>query len=768
MRDEKDMLQRNAGGAPLHLIIRSTIMVLHGTWRLEKGPHGDATAPTGSPPAYDYLFTINNHNHLVYPEDLPLVRSIEEHPERSLNDEVHIRTVTPDGKTNQLFLSGHFVIRPRPPATVSGPAARAPISRDELLAALDESRRDYREQTHLLSNILRTIPGLVSVINLTSYEVEFVNQNLSFGVAGSTNVASVPKNLQMIHPDDAPVLKNYLKNFLSADDETIQTIEYRALAQKEEWEWFCAHGKVFRRDAQGIPTHCVNLAQNINPLKKAMAESAAMREALAAQAQKQYEDLFQSIDQGFAIVKLLYNSHHMATDCLVLRTNQAFEKINGYNNANGQRLREIIPSLPTAWLNALSAVVENNKGNRFTMFLPELAGAWYDIYAFPAGDADEKKVAILFNDMTERLRAAEVLRDKQLKLEIAQRAGGVGIWTFDPETREGMATKELIELTGYGGASETWTLEHFLSLLDPEDSHAVEEAFEHARINEGIEVECRIMHPHRGLKWFLIRGSYFRGNDGAHDSMMGSLIDITEQKALEEQKDQFIAIASHELKTPVTSIKAYAEILLDFLRSKRDSAHVSMMERMVSQADRLARLIKDLLDTTRITSGLLHLEPEPIDLNNLIHERVEEIQRSTTHVFTVHAGDIPMVYADKDSINQVINNLITNAIKYSPERSPVVITSKRAGSVVTVSVRDEGVGLAEAAQQRVFERFYRVREAAHVGVPGLGLGLYIAHEIIRKHHGTMGVNSKPGHGSEFYFSLPIKPTTDMTAPTATG
>lgn len=753
MRDESDLFQRKAGRVPLHLIIRSTIMVLDGSWRLEKEVPGDALLKTNVTPAYDYLFNINNHNYPIHPDDLDLIRNIENDREHRVAREMQVRLISSKGNLHALSLTGRFFIRPFAPPVKEHQPTGSNLTRDELIAALGESKRAYQEQEHLFSNILKTVPGIVSVINLATYDVEFVNQNISFGVAGSAEVTSSPKHLQIIHPEDGPALKDFLQRFLTTEDETIQTIEYRAFTQNGEWEWFCVHGKVFRRDEHGVPTHAINQIQNINDLRKAMEESARMKETLAQQAKRQYEDLFMSIDQGFAIVQLLYSDDPIPVDCLILKTNPAFEKITACRNTSGKTLRELLPSVRMEWLHSLSQVVANNKANRFTVFARELAGAWYDIYAFPTGDRTEKKVAILFNDITERLRSAEVLRDRQLKLEIAQRAGRVGIWTYDPVTREGMATKELIELTGYGGASETWRLEHFLSLLDPEDSSTVEDAFEHAKQNKGIEVECRIIHPERGLKWFLIRGSYFPEEDGEHDSLMGSLIDITEQKALEEQKDQFIAVASHELKTPVTSIKAYAEILLDFLRSKRDSAHASMMERMVSQADRLTRLINDLLDTTKITSGMLHLDLEHFDLNKLIHERVEEIQRSTKHVFTINAGQIPFIHADKDRISQVINNLITNAIKYSPQASPIDITTTRTGPTITVSVRDVGVGLTEAAQQRVFERFYRVKEATHIG--GLGLGLYIAHEIIRKHHGMMGVRSKPGEGSEFFFQLPL-------------
>lgn len=620
------------------------------------------------------------------------------------------------------------------------------------ITALSASERAYNEQTHLFSNILETVPGLISVINLSTFDIEYINRNFSFRL---DERIPAPKDTarQLIHPDDGDALKGYIRNFLTADDQKVSTIEYRAKSDSGEWEWFRAHGKVFKRNEQGNPTHSVNVAQSIHAAKMAEEESARMREMVASHARRQYEDLFRSIDQGFVIVQLLFNNG-VAIDCRILQTNPAFEKITTCRNVAGKTLRELLPAAPAEWLQALAGVLVENKEQRFTVLARELGNTWYDIYAFPAGGT-ESNVAVLFNDISERVRSAEELRVRQLKLDIAQRAGKVGIWTFDPITGRGMATEEWRNMIGYQSSSETWNLEDLLSLLEEHDVAAVRQAFSEAKQNEKIDVECRIKQHPQGVKWFLFRGSYFTATNGEGDSLMGSLIDITDQKALEEQKDQFIAIASHELKTPVTSIRAYAEVLLDFLTEKGDPAHAAMMTRMVSQARRLTRLINDLLDTTKIAGGAFSLEVQSVDLNHLIRERVEEIQQSTAHTFEVNWADIPPVVADKDRIGQVVTNLLSNAVKYSPEGSRIIITTSKMSGHVTVSVRDEGMGLPEETHGKIFDRFYRIEHAHDSAVPGLGLGLFIASEIIRRHRGTLTVKSKPGEGSEFFFTLPI-------------
>src|SRR5690606_7073015 len=240
--------------------------------------------------------------------------------------------------------------------------------------------------------------------------------------------------------------------------------------------------------------------------------------------------------------------------------------------------------------------------------------------------------------------------------------------------------------------------------------------------------------------------------------LMGTLIDITERKRFEEQQDEFLAIASHELKTPVTSIKAYADILNDFMKRQDNQQWLMVTERLSNQIDRLTRLITDLLDTTGLKSGGLTLQPNLFDLTDLVRDRVEEIQRASGRVLLYNPGSSVMVHADRDRIGQVLHNLLSNAIKYSPRDAPVVITVDANDAEACVSVRDFGAGLAPEDQERIFQRFYRSSDRQTHTVTGLGLGLYIASEIVRKHQGIIGVDSRKDEGARFYFTLPLAQT----------
>ena len=233
---------------------------------------------------------------------------------------------------------------------------------------------------------------------------------------------------------------------------------------------------------------------------------------------------------------------------------------------------------------------------------------------------------------------------------------------------------------------------------------------------------------------------------------------MTEQKLMEQMKDEFIGIASHELKTPVTSIKGYAQILEAKFALDGDSEDTVILRRLNAQVGRLTTLIGNLLDTTKISEGELALYPERFQLNELIGVRVEEIQGLTTmHRLTFHAGNIGPVIADKERIGQVLTNLLSNAVKYSPSGGEVTISTHNLGANVQVTVIDQGIGIPEAAKKKIFDRFFRVNSSQTHSLQGMGLGLYISAGIINRHNGSMFVESREGGGSIFTFHLPYAP-----------
>ncbi len=245
--------------------------------------------------------------------------------------------------------------------------------------------------------------------------------------------------------------------------------------------------------------------------------------------------------------------------------------------------------------------------------------------------------------------------------------------------------------------------------------------------------------------------------DGALSNIIANVRDITNFRQAQEMQNVFISTISHELKTPVALIKGYAATLRreDHEWSApevRDDAAI-----IEDEADRLTVLIENLLTTSKIQAQrTLELNPGDVRLDQLAASAVERFQTQTKkHPFTLNfPPDFPVIQGDEQRLRQVIDNLLSNALKYSPDGGLIEVGGTADEHSVTVYVRDQGVGLTEADQERVFERFFRVDGKLSRRTQGTGLGLFLARSIIEAHGGSMRVESQPGQGSTFYFTLP--------------
>lgn len=266
---------------------------------------------------------------------------------------------------------------------------------------------------------------------------------------------------------------------------------------------------------------------------------------------------------------------------------------------------------------------------------------------------------------------------------------------------------------------------------------------------------------------FLTRIVPIHDENGKIVQWFGSNTDITEQKQLERQKDDFLGIASHELKTPVTSIKAYGQVLQIIFKRKGDHKALELITKQDAQVNKLTSLIADLLDVTKIQSGRMEFHEDYFDFNELITEQVEQLQLTTEkHTIQKKLDRTKSVYGDRERIGQVITNLISNAIKYSPLSKKIIVTTSTDKNYVTLCVKDFGIGIPNDKLQKVFEQFYRVSGSKEITFPGLGLGLYVSSEIIKREGGKIWVESIEGKGSTFCFRIPIhqknKKTTDKS------
>lgn len=227
-------------------------------------------------------------------------------------------------------------------------------------------------------------------------------------------------------------------------------------------------------------------------------------------------------------------------------------------------------------------------------------------------------------------------------------------------------------------------------------------------------------------------------------------------RASEERKDAFISMASHELKTPVTSLKGFTNVLQRRLSKQGDEQSLVYLAKIDRQVNKLTKLINDLLDVSKMQTGKLTYQEESVDLTALVQEIVENIQGTTpTHTLDLKKSDNVSIIGDRDRLGQVVINLLTNAIKYSPNAHKVLVCVEQEEGNALVTVQDFGIGIAEAYHDKIFEQFYQINDPEEKTYPGLGIGLHISNEIVKRHGGRMWVESSKGKGSTFRFTLPL-------------
>jgi len=232
--------------------------------------------------------------------------------------------------------------------------------------------------------------------------------------------------------------------------------------------------------------------------------------------------------------------------------------------------------------------------------------------------------------------------------------------------------------------------------------------------------------------------------------------DITKQKEIEDRKDDFINIASHELKTPLTSIKLYIESLSRRLKSHKNKKISDLIDKLKDQTDKLQILVSDLLDASRVQTGKLKFNKEVFDLNEMIEDTIEILKEAHNgHEIEFTRRGNMKVYADRFRIYQVLTNLLTNAIKYSPANKLITIKSYRHNGSAKVKVIDQGIGISKKELEKIFDRLYQAANSNQETFPGFGMGLFISKEIIVRHKGDIGVISDEGKGATFYFELPL-------------
>jgi PAS domain S-box-containing protein len=355
-------------------------------------------------------------------------------------------------------------------------------------------------------------------------------------------------------------------------------------------------------------------------------------------------------------------------------------------------------------------------------------------------------------DITDRKKIEDELLKSNERLEMAQKAAKMGIFEWNIQENRNTFSKEYRELWG----KDIVILKDFETSLHPDDRERVMDEIEKSFKKGAFFCDFRIIKPDGSNCWIHSRAKLFYDEQKQPLAMVGINMDITESKILEQKKDEFISIAGHELKTPLTTVKGYMQLIEKHVNKGEYNSIKKYLSIATRNIDKLNDLIYDLLDIGRIQSAKLIFDMADFDFDKLADDCINSMQAATDKHKIIRKGKTGrIVNGDRDRIEQVINNFLSNAIKYSPEEGDIEVTVSEENGKVRLSVKDNGIGIPEEHQDKVFDRFYRVDDNIH-NFTGLGIGLYISQQIIRQHHGNVGVKSRPGEGSEFYFTIPIK------------
>lgn len=360
-------------------------------------------------------------------------------------------------------------------------------------------------------------------------------------------------------------------------------------------------------------------------------------------------------------------------------------------------------------------------------------------------------IMVLCIDVTDKVVARRKIEDVEERIRLAVEAAETGTFDLDLVNRV-MVTSDRFNMIFGFDRQVSW--EMFASVVHPDDRATRQAAHEEAIKNGKLFYEARVLHSDGSTHWVRVQGKVYYENEEPV-RILGTLLDITEFRRLQQQKDDFISIASHELKTPITSLKASLQ-LLERIKHEPTS---ELMPKLIDQSSRsmqkISALVEDLLNVSRASKTELRLKKTTFVIADLLNACCNHVRIAGKHNLIVQGDTKLKVNADEHGIDQVVVNLVNNAVKYAPDSRDIYLIIKHDGDMAKISVKDGGPGIPPEKIPHLFDRYYRAEPSGFQNA-GLGLGLYICSEIVRRHGGSIGAESELGIGSTFWFTLPLE------------
>lgn len=575
--------------------------------------------------------------------------------------------------------------------------------------------------------------------------------------------------LVIVHPDDLFTMQQVLGGILQSPGSSLSA-EYRLRCKDGSWRWFEGRGTNLLHDPD--VGAIVGNFRDITQRKEAEERLQQSEEQLRL-SEIRYRTM---IEQSPLSMQIL------SPDGRTILVNHAWEElwgvtldqIAGYNMLEDEQLvaKDIMSYIKRAFAGEAAAIPPIKYEPDQT--IPNVSNVpyrWVRAFIYPIKEENGKirEVVLIHEDISEQKRVEEELRRSRDQLSVIFQHVADGI-TVQDRTGAIVYVNDIgARRCGFSSAEEMLAVDtqtfmaYYLSRFEMKDetgqllSSRDLPAFKALQGEPYAEVVVHYLDKQTGTSsWSLVKASPIFDEKGEVQFAVNIFSDITERKELERRKDEFISMASHELKTPLTSLKAYTQLLLRKFGHQEMNEAAVYLPRMELQINKLTRLIQDLLDVSKVQVGKLDYAEDNLDIDALVRQTVETLQQTTTtHRLSLQGTTHKMVRGDSERLEQVLTNIISNAIKYSPSADRVDVQLTSSEDTVTISVRDYGIGVPKEHQEKIFERFYRVGDDRNQLFPGLGIGLYISREIIERHAGKIWVESAEGKGSTFYVTLPI-------------
>ncbi|MGP8024721.1 MAG: ATP-binding protein, partial [Methanobacterium sp.] len=482
----------------------------------------------------------------------------------------------------------------------------------------------------------------------------------------------------------------------------------------------------------------------------------------------QYLTLFNSIDEGFCTVEVIFDADDNPVDYRFLEVNLAFEGQTGLIDAEGELMRDLAPDNEEYWFQIYGKIALTGKPLRFVKEAKAL-NRWFDVYAFKIGDPEGHEVAILFNDITKRKKIEDDLKESEERYSLTVESVNEGVWEWNVPTGEAYFSPTYYKILGYDDEEFPASYESFRSLIHPDDVDSFEKELQHHIDNaEGYSLELRLKTKDRKWRWIQTNGKVVETNeDGNPLRMLGTHTDITDRKQADEQLkrtmeelkrsnmelEQFAYVASHDLQEPLRMVSSFTQLLEKQYKDKLDEHALDYINYAVDGAKRMQLLINDLLSYSRVNSKGGKFEE--VDLEKVLDETLSNLELTIEeNQAFITRESLPKINANYRQMIQLFQNLIGNALKYRSKETPQIqISTQKEDKQWIFSVEDNGIGIDPKYADRIFMIFKRLH--TNEEYEGTGIGLAITKRIIERHGGNIWVESETGKGSTFYFTIPI-------------